>query len=165
MANFEPIIKRVLAAEGGSKVTNDPADKGGLTKYGISQSAYPHLDIANLTEQQAVMLYRSQYWEPICGDQIVGQTAAMLIFDVAVNSGVAMAVTLAQRTACPQAVDGVMGPQTLIAINAMTRGSFAERFTLLRIEYYTKICAATPSQLVFLVGWINRAFASLRAVE
>ena len=39
MANFDRIIPMIIAAEGGAKVTKDPADPGGLTKYGISQRA------------------------------------------------------------------------------------------------------------------------------
>ena len=47
---FADIIDHVLESEGGSKITKDPLDPGGTTKYGISQRAYPNTDIENLTE-------------------------------------------------------------------------------------------------------------------
>lgn len=40
MADFNKSIVVTLAREGGSKFTDDPNDRGGATKYGISQHAY-----------------------------------------------------------------------------------------------------------------------------
>ena len=39
--NIDRIIDNVIAAEGGSTATNDPADGGGRTQYGISERANP----------------------------------------------------------------------------------------------------------------------------
>ena len=41
MANFNDAIVITLAKEGGAKFTDVPNDRGGATKYGISQAAYP----------------------------------------------------------------------------------------------------------------------------
>ena len=57
MANFSKAIVKTLAKEGGAIFTDDPNDAGGATKYGISQRAYPNVDIRNLTEQQAREIY------------------------------------------------------------------------------------------------------------
>ena len=54
---FEDIIDDVLKREGGEKITKDPSDPGGTTKYGISQRAFPDLDIEALNEQQAKQIY------------------------------------------------------------------------------------------------------------
>lgn len=37
--NFAYAVRKTLAAEGGSKLTNSRYDPGGKTKYGISQKA------------------------------------------------------------------------------------------------------------------------------
>lgn len=58
--NFGAAFNRLIANEG--VLSNHPADKGGLTKYGISQSAYPHLDIANLTLDDCRKIYYADYW-------------------------------------------------------------------------------------------------------
>ena len=47
MQTFPDCIAHVLAAEGG--LVNDPKDAGGVTKFGISQRAYPALNIRELT--------------------------------------------------------------------------------------------------------------------
>lgn len=46
------MIDRVIAREGGSKITRDLHDPGGVTKYGISQRAYPDEDIENMTLEE-----------------------------------------------------------------------------------------------------------------
>lgn len=53
MANFNDAIVKTLAKEGGAKFTDIAGDRGGATKYGISQAAYPNVDIRNLTEASA----------------------------------------------------------------------------------------------------------------
>lgn len=65
--NFEKAVAFVLRHEGG--YTNDNRDPGGETKFGISKRAYPSLDIKNLTEEQAKVIYRRDYWDRAgCGD-------------------------------------------------------------------------------------------------
>ncbi len=58
MSDFDTAVTKTLIHEGGSRVTDDPDDRGGLTRYGISQRSYPDLDIRNLTEDQAKEVYK-----------------------------------------------------------------------------------------------------------
>lgn len=51
MHTFPDCIAHVLAAEGG--LVNHPKDPGGVTKFGISQRAYPALNIRELTPEAA----------------------------------------------------------------------------------------------------------------
>ncbi len=46
--------------EGG--YVNDPHDRGGETKFGISKRSYPHEDIPNLTRDEAIKIYYQDYW-------------------------------------------------------------------------------------------------------
>ncbi len=62
MADFTKAVEVVLRREGA--FCDQPADRGGKTNYGISQRQYPDLDIANLTEEQAIAIYRRDYWQP-----------------------------------------------------------------------------------------------------
>ena len=52
----------LMEFEGGSEVVSVPQDKGGLTKYGISQAAYPKLNIRNLNKESSLEIYTSDYW-------------------------------------------------------------------------------------------------------
>ena len=60
MQNFPDCIAHVLAAEGG--LVNDPQDPGGVTKFGISQRAYPALDIRALSLDDAKAIYQRDNW-------------------------------------------------------------------------------------------------------
>ena len=58
--NFLRAVKEVLKIEGG--YVNNPNDRGGETKYGISKRAYPNVDIKNLTLDKAKQIYYNDYW-------------------------------------------------------------------------------------------------------
>lgn len=97
--------------EGGARISDDPEDPGGLTRWGISQRAYPEEDIRNMTEARAKDLFRRDYWEPIQGDRLP-DAVAIALADCAFNQGVGTAIRLLQ-TALNVKVDGVLGPITL----------------------------------------------------
>ena len=56
---FETAVDFILDVESG--LVGDPSDPGGLTKFGISQRAYPNLNIRDLTIEGAKALYRKDY--------------------------------------------------------------------------------------------------------
>lgn len=97
--------------EGGARISDDPEDPGGLTRWGISQRAYPDEDIRNMTEARAKELFRRDYWEPIQGDRLP-ERVAIALADSAFNQGVGTAIRLLQ-TALNVKVDGVLGPITM----------------------------------------------------
>lgn len=86
--SFDAAFDIVVGEEDG--YTNNQADPGGETKYGISKKAYPQLDIANLTLEQAKAIYLRDYWHPINGDSLP-EDMSLLMFDCAVNQGVSAA--------------------------------------------------------------------------
>lgn len=162
MADFNAAIIKTLAKEGGDKYTETPGDNGGATKYGISKRSYPHLDIRNITEQQARDIYKRDYWDRVCGDRIASQVIAENLFDTAVNMGLVTAIKLAQTTANEilrdeVAVDGVMGVRTIAAIEICPVTAFLAGYTLAKIARYAHICNRDKTQSKFLLGWINRA--------
>jgi Glycosyl hydrolase 108 len=130
MADFNNYINTILAKEGG--YVNDKVDRGGKTKFGISQAAYPNLDIANLTLPQAVSIYKRDYWDKINGDRLP-ESVALNAFDAAVNQGVGFARS---------------------ALNKV--GYDNDAFTKERLNRYSSIVANDPSQKKFLGGWMNR---------
>ena len=129
-ADVTTAIRNVIGREGG--LVDNPADRGGLTKYGISQSAYPKLDIASLTADQAAAIYKRDYWDAIKADQLDPAIREMA-FDAAVNQGVNWTKT---------ALEQAKGDPNV--------------FLQLREQRYRQIAAANPSQQQFLAGWLNR---------
>lgn len=88
--NFENAVRFEIEVEGGARLVRDT---GGLTKYGISQRAFPHLDIENLTLYQAEQIYKQYYWDRANCDSVLDELK-LAVFDCAINQGVSHAVSL-----------------------------------------------------------------------
>ena len=154
---FEDAVNKTLELEG--FLSNDKNDSGGLTKYGISQKAYPNEDIKNLTLEKAKFLYKRDYWDANkCGD-ILDKAIAMQIFDIAVNGGLVV-VQRAINAMLPKGItikeDGVIGNATLTKINSLDAKTLNNNIMRYRNRRYAKICVDNPSQLDFAIGWADR---------
>jgi lysozyme family protein len=152
---FDDAIAFVLKAEGG--YVNRSDDPGGETKYGISKRAYPHLDIAALTLEQAKEIYRDHYWAEICGDSLPDPWGVLLL-DAAVNHGVPTAIKQVQRS-IGATVDGVVGPETLVKLRAAS-GDAVSLYLADRLMYYTRL----PTFASFGRGWCKRIVELARAI-
>ena len=127
MSNFDNAFVFVVGEEGG--YVNNPADPGGETKYGISKRAYPAVDIANLTLDQAKAIYKRDYWDKMSLDA-QPYDHALCLFDCAVNQGVARAT----------------------AISSGVTGAFVVNFQTERALHY----ASLPTWPTFGRGWTRR---------
>ncbi len=153
MAEFEKAIGYVLDNEGG--FSDDPADTGHATRYGITAAeAQRHgLDVTTLTIDNAKAIYEKDYWR---FDAIADQRVATKLFDMAVNMGLATAVRMAQKIAAI-AYDGIMGPLTANCINNVPTDRMLSGLVAASVRRYAAIVAANASQSVFIVGWMERA--------
>lgn len=160
MSHFEKAIETVLKHEGG--YVNDPADPGGETKFGISWRQYPNVDIKNLTREDAIEIYRRDYWKPYRFDEIDSQNVATKVFDLAVNMGHNRAFKVLQQAL--QAVkekvviDGVLGPRTLAAVNRVPGNELLPAIRSEAACYYRLLVAKRPDLVKFINGWMNRAY-------
>ena len=164
MANFDKAIIKTLENEGGDFITNDSTDRGGLTKYGISQKSYPEVDIANLTESNARDIYKRDYWDKVRGDDISSQSIADSIFDMAVNMGAHTSSKLCQRAIKGIDVDGQIGPVTISMLNILDERVFLYQFSNEVIKYYISIVTHNSSQGKYLLGWMNRALKITKGI-
>jgi lysozyme family protein len=151
--NFLLFINRVLGLEDG--YVNDPQDPGGETKWGISKRSYPDLDIKNLTREQAIEIYRRDFWEKIHADEIPDGVAYQAL-DFAVNSGIGTAIRYLQR-ALGVADDGYWGPVTRAAVASTSESDIIMRFVAERLRYWTSL-SRWPR---FGKGWARRAATDL----
>lgn len=100
-ADFGQAQKVVKKSEGGYQAST--ADSGNYvdgkligTNWGISAPVLktylgrtPSVaDMKNLSYETALKIYKSNYWNPIGGDQIKNDSIALLLYDGAVNMGV-----------------------------------------------------------------------------
>lgn len=136
--------------EGGAKISNDPDDRGGLTRYGISQKAFPTVDIRNLTEDGAKDLFRRHYWDQANCDKFPTPVAIALA-DSSFNQGVATAIKLLQ-TALKVEADGMVGKNTIAAVNRRPPLEVVNEFLSHRALRYS------AGQEKFRRGWFLRLF-------
>jgi lysozyme family protein len=149
---FLKCIAVVLKNEGG--YSNNTSDKGGETNYGISQRAYPAIDIKNLTIGQAIEIYYNDYWHPMNLDGVNNDDLVLQVFDMGVNSGTKMSIKILQRLiGVPD--DGIIGNMTLRAIREFY-GDIDEEFKKRRKLFYVTLVQKDLSQRVNLRGWLNR---------
>ena len=150
---FDECFAKLIGHEG--ELSNHPADKGGMTKYGISQRAYPALDIAALTLDTAKEIYRRDYWDRAQCDRL-HPDLAFQVFDGAVNSGIGNSIRWLQE-ASGVAVDGVVGPLTLRKVGDMEPSIIIARYNGVRLKFM----ASLSTWDVFGRGWARRIAANL----
>lgn len=86
LTEFEKIANFVIdKLEGGNTIVQEP--NGGIAKYGINSKAHPDVDIENLTREDALAIYKEEYWDkPGIGS--LPPHMRLPVFDTAVNHGV-----------------------------------------------------------------------------
>lgn len=141
--------------------SNHPQDQGGRTRYGISQAAFPDIDVAQLKWKDARRLYWTHYWQPLpMTNWDIPNDLAFALFDSAVQhmppgGPPQWPVTFIQRALHGLMQDGVYGPVTHAAVqrhaDRVTRDMLAERAL-----YYHRIILNRPDQSVFQRGWFRR---------
>lgn len=177
------MIDRIIDLEG-SKYVNHSADRGGPTRWGVTQETLTRCrgtnctveDVKTLTRAEAVEIFREHYYLA----PKINQLPAMLqpqVFDMSVNHGPSAAVAMLQEVvdACAKKckvdgckADGIIGPETLGATTNVCNnlGEVAVNNALVerRRKEYDDIVESNPSQKVFQNGWRVRA-ESFRAKE
>ncbi len=165
MAAFSPAFDQMIRNEGGYVLHTVAGDRGGMTFAGIARNfwggwpGWRLVDAGQINSPELRQLveqfYTDNFWIPAGCDDLAADDVAADIFDFAVNAGVRVAVRLAQVVAGVSA-DGVAGPVTARAINAMPAELFAVKYALAKVARYVAIVNNDRSQSKFLLGWINR---------
>ncbi len=152
--SFEKAINRLLGHEGG--YVNNPDDPGGETNWGISKRSYPHLNMKELTREQAIALYYRDFWQVVHGDDLPEGIGYQLL-DYAVNSGCGTALRALQR-AVGVADDGHIGPVTILAINNTQPHDLVMNLLAERLEFMTRLSNWPNASR----GWARRIAKNLK---
>lgn len=180
MQSVPDIAKQIIAREGG--FVNDPDDPGGATKYGVTIHTMRRLgldldrdgdidvaDVRRLSRADAQAIFIEHYfYRPQIDALPVALQAG--VFDMYVNAG-ANAVKILQRLLNDMgqavAVDGVIGPQTIAAVQGAVRAApdhIADAYGIARRNYYLALADRRPASRKFARtrnggkgGWIRRA--------
>lgn len=182
MANFEIAESITGRSEGG--YANNPADNGGETFAGIARNYWSNwegwkyidqyknqfktaktsLSLAEWINASAKVktepvgdlvsfFYKNNFWSSLKLDFVNDQQLANSIYDFAVNSGVNRSVKYIQEVVGVK-TDGVIGPNTIKAINNSDPEFTLEKFNKKRELFYRSIAKGDQSQ--FLKSWLSR---------
>ena len=153
MSEFKDAFEILIGHEGGH--VDHPDDPGGETKFGISKRAYPEINIAGLTVDGAKAIYKKDYWDCVRADELP-TPLRFLLFDGAVNAGVAQSIKWLQR-AVGVRDDGVIGPVTMVAIKSIGSHKIASNFLGQRLKHMTDLKQWDQ----FGRGWSRRIASNL----
>lgn len=163
---FEILFKYILLVEGG--YSNHKNDRGGKTKYGITQAVAKNYGIEDLTIEQAKEIYYKKYYLKNKLDKVDNVKIALSIFDFTVNSGlygIRKAQQALKELGYKITIDGVIGEQTIKFLNMVNEDKFLNKYHELQIKFYNAIAKNKPTQKVFLKGWINRVNSKIKYIK
>ena len=150
--NFTTAFEKLLKHEGGYSDHKD--DPGGKTRYGITEAVAREVgyrgNMRELPLDLAQRIYKDRYWDAVQAEHLPADIR-YAVFDAAVNSGVAQAAKWLQR-ACGVKDDGVIGPQTIRAANALHPEGLKRKMLAQRLRFMATL-ANWPA---FGRGWANR---------
>ncbi len=162
--HFEPCLKKLFVLEGID--SNDPDDKGGETRFGISQrfldSTYPGTKAKDVSREFAGRIYYKYFWQPQNLDQILDGSICYELFECGANQGTfysgkhaQIALNLTADAGLP--ITGHVGLLTTKAANSLKNlVPFLKSFNGEQYIRYKEIIQADPGQLKYFVGWLRR---------
>ena len=182
MANFEKSFTLLMKLEFNkpSNLLHKNKGEDNYTVGGIYKTAHPHwygwgivsasihrynYDIKKAStelynsspfQRLIAVFYQEHFWNKMRLDEIVDQNTADEIFLFGVNSGKKNAIRKAQKIVNVDE-DGIIGTQTITALNNFDSEIFSMKFDELEKQFYASIIAKKPSFKIFENGWNNRA--------
>lgn len=175
MNHADSAVEAVIVTEGG--YTNNPADSGGETNWGITVSiarAYGYTaPMVSMTREQAKAIYLSRFWHSQRLDQVaaISPSVAFEIFDTGVNQGETVGARYFQRALNVLNKGGTLYPDLEAdgRIGAVTIAAFREFFNrrgaegikvLLRAQncmqgsFYVELAEKRTKDEAFVYGWL-----------
>lgn len=172
-ATKRDIIDEVIRTEGG--YVNDPADSGGETNYGITESVARAFGyegrMRDMPRSVAFEIYAGRYWDAVRGDDLAALSPAIAyeVVDTGVHMGPSRAVTFLQRSLNVFNVngrlyddlepDGACGPITVGALRQYLEGrsesAMLKALNCLQGAAYIELAERREKDERFVYGWIQ----------
>jgi len=154
--NWDNAFRLMLQSEGG--FVNHPSDPGGMTNLGVTKATWEswvgrevdEAEMRGLTPKRVEPLYKERYWDAVRGDELP-MGLDYLMFDFAVNAGAGRAIKTLQIDVNVNP-DGLFGPITMAAVQAVDPVKLIERFSQAKEDFYRSL-TTFPT---FGLGWLNR---------
>jgi hypothetical protein len=164
-SGFKNAVKIVLGLEGGFSEYN-PSTKDPRTNKGIIQAEFdefrsknnlPIKDVKDISTNEAIEIYKQEYWDKIQGDKLDAQNPklAVVLFDSAVNNGIGGANEIVKSIISTDGnrFDDKMTEDILTAdeSNDLYSSVIDKRY-----QKYKDNIAKNPEMSVYSKGWNNR---------
>lgn len=164
MGYLDKVIHDLVQREGG--FVNKKSDRGGPTKYGITQATLQDWrkkkvtiqDVIDLPLAEAEEIYLEWYVKRPGYLAFDDEPLAEQLIDAGVNHGCGTAIKMLQR-AVGVNPDGGIGPQTIAAVMKLKKVDVFIGFMGQRLAYYANPCLKHESQWEYAQGWMNRCIA------
>lgn len=173
------MIKDVEFSNNNANLLHKNPTEDGLTYYGIYEKAHPNwngwgiikrylkiepnlkkcsLALSNNRELEFMVIgfYREEFWNKLKLDNVESEDKQIEILCFAINVGIKPCVKTLQML-LGVTVDGIIGKNTLSALNGFDDELFDKLFDVYEKEYYDKLIANKPSYIIYKKGWHNRA--------
>lgn len=169
MADIRKFTPVLMSVEGG--FVNDPDDPGGATNLGVTLATWREAgydidgdgdidgeDVRLLSLSDAVeRVVKPMFWDRWRADEIHCQAVADILVDWLYNCGTP-GIRIPQRL-LGVTPDGIVGPETLKAVNGADQAELFAAIKSERIKYYSDLVARKPEMRKFFRGWMNRLLA------
>ena len=164
-------IRNVIQREGG--YVNHPADRGGPTKYGVTQKTLARhrgawvteQDVQDMPREEAEEIYEHTYWiQPGYDSLDISPTMEEMVLDAAIHHGTHKCTKMLQA-AVNATQDGDLGPKTRASIDRLDDFQLAAYFIAERVVFFGEIVDNDHSQAVFIEGWLKRMRHLIRMIS
>lgn len=173
------MIKEVEFSNNNSLLLHKNPTENGLTYFGIYESAHPSWYgwnvikrylantpdlkqcsriLANVSDlnEEVKKFYKKEFWDKLKLDLVKSEHKQLELLCFAINVNVKPAIKVLQET-LGITIDGVIGNQTINALNAYNEALFDKLFDLEEKEFYDEIVANKEKFKIYKDGWHNRA--------
>ena len=178
-SNILKMIREVEFSNDVTKLLHKNPTENGLTYYGIYESAHPtwkgwfivksYLEVepelkkcskilSNVSNLNRMVedFYKKEFFDKMKLDLVKSEHKQLEIMCFAINVGIVPTVKVLQRL-LNVTVDGLIGQQTIKALNAFDEELFDKLFDIAEIEYYDKLVTNKERFKIYQKGWHNRA--------
>lgn len=173
------MIRDVEFSNDNSLLLHHNEGETGLTYFGIYESAHPSWDgwsvikrylvntpnlkecskiLANVSDlnQKVEEFYKKEFFDKMKLGQVNNEDKQLEVMCLAINIGIRPAVKVLQKVLNVE-VDGIIGKQTIDALNNFNDDLFDKLFDEAEIKYYDSLIENKPKFEIYRKGWHNRA--------
>ena len=160
----EQILENILVAEGWPEYTDDPVDRGGATKGGVTLAALSAYrgkkatkeELQALTKEESLLLYEKNYILDPSFDKIADDALREHVIDCGVLHSTKRATEWLQEIVGCR-VDGKFGCVSQAFVNEGKAKEIGIKLAVKRIRFIGALVESRHDQAKYVEGWLIRA--------